>query len=159
MIDLLVIVATIVICAQLWRMGGNGKDWARHYVLPCVIALAKVYLLHWNWWALIYAPVLIGLTLQFSYGLGSHVHKFWVKIFGKGGDGNYLPVEMATRATCGFLWSLAAIVFACITQAWAHLGIYIVFFTIANTVFGALVKDVEISERGVGASIATSILV
>jgi hypothetical protein len=150
----IIIIAAIIGSARLWHMGGQGKKWARSFALPCVIALAKL-LITFNAWTLLYAPILMGMIALFSYGINAPPHKFWVKVFkGKGADGNYMPVEIATRATCGFFWSLAGIAFAWITGHWIHQIIYTVFLMVANSFWG-MVKEVEISEPGAGASVAT----
>jgi len=159
MLNWILILAVVLISGQLWRMGGDGQKWARAFVMPTLIALLKVYLLGWNWWAILYAPVLWGLMSLFSYGLSAPPHKFWVWVFGgKGSTGDYLPVECLTRATCGLFWAQAAIVFAILSGGWGYYIIYTVFLTAANAFWGT-VKEVEISERGVGASVAGSLLV
>jgi hypothetical protein len=158
--QLILIIVTILLGAQLWRMGGDGNKAMRSLWFPILIALAKFALVFPSWLALLYAPALMILIALFSYGVSAPLHILWVFIFGgKGSDGNYIPVEIATRATCGFLWSLAAIPFALISGNWIYQVLYTVFLTIANGLIGPFVKNVEISERAVGASVATAILV
>jgi hypothetical protein len=158
--QIILIVATILAGAQLWRMGGDGIKWARTFALPCLIALAKFILVFPNWLALVYAPALMVLLALFSYGISAPPHMFWVWVFGgKGADGNYIPVELCTRATCGFFWSLAAIPFAFLCGNWMYQIGYTVFLTIANAIMGVFVTNVELSERGVGASVSTAIIV
>ena len=94
----------------------------------------------------------------FSYGLSAPPHKFWVWVFGKGGDGNYKPVEIATRATCGFFWSLAAIIIPILTGKWIAFTIYMALSTTFVTLFG-LNDNVKVSEMGTGASVSTSLLI
>jgi len=148
-----IIVIAIIGSARLWHMGGQGKKWARTFALPCIIALAKL-LITFNLWVLLYAPALMALLALFSYGINAPPHKFWVWVFkGKGADGNYAPVEAATRATCGFFWSLAGITFVWMTGFWIHQIIYTVFLTAMNAFWG-MIKEVDISEPGAGASVA-----
>lgn len=154
--NIIISIAVIAICAYLWYLGGQGYKWAR-VLVGGVIGLAKVFLL-WNIFALLYWLALYIMTSLFSYGLNAPPHKFWVWVFKKGNDGNYLPVEIATRATCGFFWSLAGIVFAVITGHWIMQIAYTIFLTIAVGFFGVQ-KKVEISESGTGASVACSIMV
>ena len=157
--QLIVIIATILGCAQLWRMGGDGFKAARTFILPIVIALAKLVLVFPGFLVLLYAPLLMAAIALFSYGLKAPLHKMWVFIFGgKGSEGDYIPVEVCTRATCGFLWSLAAIPFAIATGGWVFQIVYTLFLTVANGL-QPFIKDVEISERSVGASVALAILV
>ena len=148
-----IIIVAIIGSARLWHMGGQGKKWARTVALPCIIALAKL-LITFNVWTILYAPIMMAMIALFSYGINAPPHKFWVWIFkGKGADGNYIPVEIATRATCGFFWSLAGIAFAWATGLWSHQIMYTAFLMVATVVFG-LNKNVEISELGTGASVA-----
>jgi len=162
---LAITLATILICAQLWRMGGNGYDLLRNPGVPIVLALVKLYLISLNSWSwtiwltLLYIPALWGMIQAFSYGVNAPIHKFWVWVFGQGETGNYKPVEVATRSTCGFFWSIPAAIFAIVTGNWIYFAIYVVFLTIANGVQYLLFSDVEISERVVGASVATSLFV
>lgn len=156
----ILIVATILGCAQLWRMGGDGQKAMRTFVLPLVLAIAKFILVFPNFLVLLYAPLLMALIALFSYGLKSPVHWVWVFIFGgRGSLGDYTPVEVCTRATCGFFWSLAAIPFAVVTGGWVFQILYTLFLTAANGLIGPFVENVEISERAVGASVACALLV
>lgn len=158
--QLIVIIAAILASAQLWRMGGDGQKAMRTFVLPIVLAVAKFIITFPSWLVLLYAPLLMALIALFSYGISSPVHWVWVWIFGgKGADGNYLPVEICTRATCGFAWSLAAIPFAIVTSGWVCQILYTLFLTVANGLIGPFVKNVEISERTVGASVGCSLFV
>jgi hypothetical protein len=151
--------------AQLWRMGGDGESLWRNPGVPILISVIKLTILLLNgsswmdWLSLAYIPALWGMLQAFSYGLSAPPHKFWVWVFGKGDDGNYPPVEIATRATCGFFWSIPAYIFALITGNWIAAVVYTVFLTIANGLIGGLVEDVEISERAVGGCVATSIFI
>lgn len=162
--DWLIIIITMLICAQLWRMGGDGMVWARAFVYPLLIALVKFALVgYWthpiNWLALGYMPALWALMSLFSYGLSAPPHKFWVWVFGKGDDGNYRPVEIITRATCGMFWAVAALTFAFVTHRWWAFGLYVPFLSIANGLIGGTVEDVELSERLVGLAVAFALLV
>jgi hypothetical protein len=142
----------------LWHMGGQGKKWARQCVGP-VIALGKALML-WSWlslWTPLYILCLFGALALFSYGVEAPPHKFWVWIFGKGGEGDYEPVELATRATCGFFWSLAGL---SISIPLGHLGaqfIYTVVCTLLCMFFGRQ-KDVRVSEVGTGCVVSLSVL-
>ena len=151
-------IITILLSAQLWRMGGHGMKWARAIGVTALIAVAKA-IISQNWWALGYAPLLWGMMSLFSYGVSAPPHKFWVMVFGKGDDGNYKPVEIITRATCGLFWSLPAVLFAIIGGSWLMFAVYCIVLTVANGLIGGFVKDVEISERGVGAVVSLSVFV
>ncbi|HUV84897.1 MAG TPA: hypothetical protein VMV86_04260 [Methanosarcinales archaeon] len=75
-------------------------------------------------------------------------------------DNGQIPgIEGATRASCGFFWSIPAVIFAFFTANWWLFGAYSLFLTISNGLIGALVADVEISERAVGTCVSTSIFV
>jgi hypothetical protein len=160
MLKLLYKLIVIGCCAELWHIGGSGHKWVRSYIVPIILGASKA-LLCMNFLALLYIPVLIGLLALIEYGKDSKVHRLIVKyIFkGKGSDGENLLVEITVRATCGFIWSLAGLVFAVITGHYAMLIAYSVGLTLANVIFGRLIKDVRISERGVGASVALAVLI
>ena len=162
MINTLLIIFTVCLCAQLWRAGGDGQSLYRNPGVPIVIALSKFILLlaiglHFS--VFLYALGLWAVLQGFSYGLNAPIHRFWVWLFRKGGEGNYRPVEITTRATCGFLWSLPAAIFAMTTNAWVPMIVYSIFLTVANGLIGGFVKDVEMSERLVGASVALAVIV
>lgn len=163
--NIIIYIVTILACAKMWRMGGDGQSLWRNPGVPIVIGLAKLVLLSlagWSWWnllALAYIPALWGMIQAFSYGVSSPVHKFWEWIFGQGSSGNYAPVEIASRCTCGFFWSLPAAIFAFLTGGWTLFVVYVVFLTIANGLQWLLFNDVEVSERVVGACVSTSIFV
>ena len=156
MIKVFIAISAVMASAFLWHLGGQGKKWAR-VLVGGIIGLAKA-LLVWNIFALLYWPVLYIMASLFSYGLSAPPHKFWVWAFGKGSDGGYPPVEIATRATCGFAWSLAGIVFAFIMGRWMWQIAYTVALTVLVVAFGAC-KKVEISETGTGASVALSVFI
>ena len=159
-----IIIGAILVCGQLWRMGGDGQKWARAVGCPLVICLAKFYVVgYWqdpmNWLAFAYFPAFWAMTSGFSYGVTAPPHKFWAWVFRRPqGEGTYEPVEILTRATCGFFWSLASIPFVFCGGSWLYQILYTVFLTVANGFFGR-VKNVEISERAVGTSVATALLV
>ena len=163
--SILIVIATIIAAAQLWRMGGDGQSLWRNPGVPILISLSKLLLLclsGWSWWNLLvlaYIPALWGMLQAFSYGISAPPHKFWVWVFGQGESGNYPPVEIATRCTCGFFWSLPAAVFAVVTGQWILFSIYVLFLTIMNGLQWVLFQDVEISERVVGASVSTGVIV
>jgi len=164
-LSIIIIVGTILRGAKLWRMGGDGESIYRNPGVPIVIALAKLLVLSlsgWDWWNLLvlaYIPALWGMLQAFSYGVSAPPHKFWVWIFGKGDDGNYAPVEIATRCTCGFFWSLPTVIFACLTGAWILFGTYVLFLTIINGLIWMMIPSVEHNEKAVGACVSTSIFV
>lgn len=162
MLSFIIIIITILLSAQLWRMGGNGNRAWRFIGVPTVIALGKILIsLSYGWWLLImslYAPVLWGMLSLFGYGLNSLIHKLVVDIADTGSDGNNKLVEVATRAICGFGWSLAGIVFVLLTGNWDLFFGYTLFLTMHCGLVGGLVKDVEISERVVGGALALAIL-
>ena len=142
----------ILLAAYLWHMGGQGKVWARAVCFPALLAVSKAIMTH-NFWVILYWLILWLMLAGFSYGTNAPPHRFWVWVFGKGEDGSYLPVEIATRATCGLFWGIAGVVIAYLTGHWVQFGIYLVLCTIGCTIFG-LNKKVEISECGTGASVA-----
>jgi hypothetical protein len=159
-------VFTIYLASQFWRRGGDGYPRWRNPGVPILLAVSKLisFSLFFpnaiNYLFLLYIPALWAMLQAVSYGLNAPPHKFWVWIFGKGADGNYRPVEIITRATCGFFWSLPAVVFLINNiDSYGYFIFYSIFLTIANGLIGGLVRDVEYSERGVGACVATSILI
>ena len=152
-------ILAIIFCSFLWRKGGDGFDLARNPGVPIVIGLTQLITSGYNWWLLLYIPAMWGMIQAFSYGVSAPPHKFWVWVLGKGEDGNFKPVEIATRATCGFFWSLPAILFAIFSGSWIAFSIYVVFLTIANGIIGGLVKDVDLSEKSVGAAVATCVFI
>ena len=156
MIKVFVAISAITASAFLWHLGGQGKKWARALV-GGVVGVAKALLL-WNVFALLYWLVLYVIVSLFGYGLSAPPHKFWVWVFKKGGGGDYLPVEIATRVTCGFFWSLAAVAFTLITGRWVWQIAYTVALTALVAVFG-ICKKVKISEMGTGASVALSVFI
>ena len=148
-------------CSFFWRVGGDGHDLARNPGVPIIIATSK-FLMTGNPWVLLYVPAIWGMIQAFSYGISAPPHKFWVFVFGKGEDGSYAPVEIATRATCGFFWSLPAAIFAFLSNcdvSWILFSLYVLFLTIVNGIQWKLFKNVEVSERVVGACVSTSIFV
>ena len=108
----MIYIAIILICAELWRRGGDGQSLFRNPLVPIILSLGKFYLTGYNWWVLLYIPLMWGAIQAFSYGLSSPIHKLVVWIFKRGEDGNNQVVEIVTRAICGLLWSLPASVFA-----------------------------------------------
>ena len=175
----IIAIATLVIGGELWRMGGDGQVWARAVAFPALVATSKLLILAtvfpWLWsnlYVLLYAPALWAMIAGFSYGVSAPPHKFIVWLFGaflgkqpggewwiKASGGNNRAVEVTTRAVCGFFWSLPGAIFAFVTGEWIMFSIYVVFLTIANGLIGGLVKDVEISEKGVGLCVATSVII
>jgi hypothetical protein len=158
-LNVLIILSSILFSAIFWRIGGDGSPRFRNPGVPILLSVAKFILTGFNPLVFLYIPALWAMLQAISYGLNAPPHKFWVWVFGKGNDGNYRPVEIITRATCGLFWSLPAAIFAYVTGGWVKFGVYVIFLTIANGIIGGTVKDVEVSERGVGACVATSILI
>ena len=158
-LEVILIVCTMIGCAILWRKGGDGQSLYRNPGVPVAIGLAKFILLGFNWWALLYIPLLWGAIQAFSYGLDAPIHNFWEKVFHGGSQGNMPFVEICTRATCGLLWSTPAILFAILTGHWIPFVIYSIFLTISSGLIGGLVKDVEFSERSIGACVSTAIFI
>ena len=164
-------VGTIVLGANMWRWGGDGQSLWRNPGVPILVSVAKLGLIGlaclmlgnaWNWWSmavLLYIPALYGMLQGFSYGVNAPIHKLWVWIFGQGETGNYPPVEIATRCTCGFLWSIPAAIFALFGGSWIIFGIYSIFLTIACGYIWWKYQDVEVAERATGGSVCTSIFV
>ena len=163
--NIIIYILTILACAKMWRLGGDGQSLWRNPGVPIVIGLAKLLVLSltgWSWWnllALAYIPALWGMIQAISFGVSAPPHKFWVWVFGQGESGNYPPVEIATRCTCGFFWSLPAAIFAYLTGAWLLFATYVVFLTIMNGLIWAMLPDVEHSEKAVGGCVSTAIIV
>jgi len=169
---ILIYVAVIVLCAILWRLGGNGYDLCRNWGVPIAIGLAKFYIAGQNPLMLLYIPALWAMIQGFSYGSTAPPHIFWVwvigKINGKYDDavwkykakhGGIKAVEICTRCTCGFFWSLPAAIFAFFSGAWIGFGIYVLFLTIMNGLIWYFIKDVRVNEPTVGACISTAIMI
>ena len=151
-------ILSILLCAVLWRMGGNGIPEFREFGVPITVALAKLVMVGQSY-PIYYAPMLWVMLKLFSYGISAPPHKFWVWVFGKGADGNYKPVELMTRMTCGVFWLLPTIWFAIHTHNWmAFTGYYLAGITAIGGV-GAYEKDVEISERVIGAIVGLGVVV
>ena len=148
----------ILICAQLWRMGGNGNSVFRNPIIPVVLGFSKLMLGIGIWYDLGYIFALYVALQAFSYGLDTPIHDFWERVWHCGSNGDAPFVEMCTRGTCGFLWSLPAFIFARATGHWGVAVGYSIFLTIANGLIW-LIKDVRINERLVGACVALAILV
>ena len=178
MISIIIIIVTIMVCAYFWRRGGDGQSLWRNPGVPIVISLAKFGLLCltgwsvWNLLALAYIPALWGMIQAVSYGSSAPPHKFWVFVIGhingKYNDpvwkdmaehGQITSIELCTRCTCGFFWSLPAAIFAFLSGAWVSFIFYVFFLTIVNGYIWLLIPDVEVNERAVGACVSTSILV
>ena len=147
----------ILCCSEMWRWGGSSTHDSlyRNPLVPLILACSKVLLLGGDWWAILYALALYGAIQAFSYGENAPIYKTWYFLLGF----NKNPAEFATRATCGFLWSLPAIIFAILTGNWLVFAIYSVVLTIANAMIWYKIKNVEINERLVGAVVALAILV
>ena len=156
---------TVFICSILWRWGGDGFKIARNPGVPIALGVTKLIILCMLGWSynnlivLLYIPALWAMIQGFSYGLNAPPHKFWVKIFGKGDDGNYIPVEIATRATCGFIWCLPATIFALVIGDLLSFIAYIILATISIGLIGGLNKNAEYSERMTGFFVALSLLI
>lgn len=159
MINIIITMACIVLCSECWRRGGDGEPIMRKIGVPVIITLAKFLMGGLNPLLILYGPALWASIQWFSYGLGSPIHDFWEWVFKGGEAGDSYTVEWFTRATCGFLWAVPAVIFAIITGHWLTFTFYMIYLTLANGFIGAGVEDVEISERLVGASVGLSILV
>lgn len=168
---ILIYIITIILCAIFWRLGGNGYDLLRNPGVPIVIALGKL-IATWNPWVLLYIPALWGMIQAFSYGVNAPPHKFWVWVIGtlngkyndpawRGmADNGQIPgVEVSTRCTCGFFWSIPGAIFAPFGGSWILFGVYALFLTIINGLIWLFIHDVEINEKAVGACVAQSILI
>lgn len=158
---LIIILLGMVGGAYLWYLGGQGKKWARTFAFPGILALLKILISipYFSFWNLLYMPALMGLIMLFSYGSKTLIHKFWVLFFGGGEDGSNYKVEIATRATCGFFWSLAGVFFVLGGGNILIQIFYTIFLTIANGLIGGLVKNVKISEPAVGAAVSCSLFI
>ena len=157
--NFLIIMVTILLCAELFRRGGDGEPICRKIGVPLVITLAKFLMGKFNPLLILYGPFLWAMIQWFSYGLSSPVHDFWEWVFKKGANGDCYEVEWFTRATCGMFWSMAGLVFAVVTGHWLTWTFYMIYLTLANGFIGAGVEDVEISERLVGGSVALAVLI
>lgn len=168
----------MVLCGIFWRLGGDGYGLFRNPGVPITIGLAKFlfigygFLTGWSWWILLYIPALWGMIQAFSYGITAPPHKVWVWIIGrlKGkyeniawrgmADAGQIPsIEVATRCTCGFFWSLPSVIFAFLTGEWILFGVYVAGLTIANGLIWYFIPNVETNERLVGTCIGASLLV
>ena len=160
---IIIAIACIILSGVLWHLGGQGHKWARSFGVPTVITATKLLIVlqqlgKTGWWCVCYAPLLWLMMAGFSYGLTAPPHKFWVWVFGTGDDGSVWYVELATRLTCGFFWTLSAIVFALVTGHWLPFIAYLIAGTISIGALG-LEKDVRISEIGTGASVALCVII
>ena len=153
-LTIIVAIITILLSAKLWRMGGDGKKWAR-VLVGLVISLGKGILL-WNPFTIIYWGALYGMTALFSYGVKAPPRKFWAWVLKR--DATDRLVEVFTRATCGFFWSLAGLTFLFLGGSWIKFLIYSLILIISNVWWG-LYKDVEVSERMVGGTVALTVLI
>lgn len=145
----------IALSAIFWRKGGDGQSLYRNPGVPIVIAIAKFFILGFNWWALLYILLLYGAIQGFSYGETAPIRLFWGWVF----KDNQPECGLATRATCGFLWSLPAILFAILSGSWLIWGIYALFLTVANALIWYFVDDVEVNEPLVGGCVALAVFV
>ena len=166
MIDFVLFVLTLCVCGKLWRMGGDGEKWARAVGVPATISIVKVIFCRElgasAWLCLLYGPALWVMMSLFSYGITAPPHKFVAWILGNCAfyhSGEHRPTEIVTRALCGFFWALAAGVFAYVTGAYSMWFLYVLFLTVVNGYVGGTVRDVEISERLVGAAVAFALIV
>ena len=161
--------ACIYGCGIFWHKGGQGQSLWRNPGVPTLIATTKLILLYvvsiswWNLLALLYIPAMWGMIQGISYGVSSPPHKLWVWIIGilngkynntawkDMADKGQIPgIEIATRSTCGFFWSLPATIFAFYSGAWILFSMYVIFNTIVIGLIGGLVADVKLSEESIG---------
>lgn len=161
--QLVVALAGLVAGAYLWHLGGQGHSWARKWAFPCMLGFIKVFmnLPNFYFWDLLYIPALISLMMMFSYGKTTKIHKFWMWVFGRGENVNNGShwVEIMTRATCGFFWSLAGVFFVFGGGRIETMVLYSIFLTIANGLIGGLSHNVDFSEKSVGASVSCSLFI
>lgn len=151
---------TILICANMWREGGAGHSLVRNPGVPILLAISRWmlgYPINDGITVFFYIPAAWAMIRMFSYGVKSPVHKFWVWIFGRGEDGNDVTVEFATRTTCAFFWTLPAALFCIASGKWTWYWPYVLLMSPTIGYVGATVKEVEISERVVGACVAMAI--
>ena len=141
-------ILAVPIVGIMWRIGGSGKKWVRLIGVPLILG---TLLLELGWLnGVCYSVGLWIMLALFSYGLTSPVHRFWVWLLKTGNDGNVYRVEFWTRLTCAFFWILPAVIII------GNPSIFACVFPV--TMFG-LVKDVDISEIGIGMVISLSVLI
>ena len=159
--QIILIIIGIVSGTYLWHLGGQGKKWARGWVLPILLGLLKVIMClpYFSFWNLLYIPAFIILVKSFSYGKESKVHDFLEWLFGKGGDGKWHLMEVLTRVICGFFWSLAGIFFVLGGGSWVTQVAYMVFFMLINGLVGGLAHNVKFSEKTIGGAISCSLFI
>jgi hypothetical protein len=157
MIILQIIVSLIVIyfSADFWRRGGNGNVVWRVCV-GGIIGLGKT-ILFWNPLAMIYWLYFWMATAGASYGDNSPLRIMWSWILRR--DRQDMLVQTLTRATCGFVWSLAALCFIPFGGSWIRWICYSGILTIINCTVVLHSSDVEVSERLAGGTVALAILV
>lgn len=100
----------VTLCALLYAAGGGVNNWPGNWkwcrvVYPFLGALVLTLTAGFNWWILVYGPLLWG-ALTVSYGDESHLRTWWAKVLGA--HKYDLKVKVMTRITCGFVWSLPA---------------------------------------------------
>jgi len=169
----------ICLAAYFWRLGGDGHDLYRNPGVPILLATVRYGTLclftGLSWYyllVLLYIPALWGMIQAFSYGVSAPPHKVWVWIIGKlngqydnpawkgMADNGQIPgIEVCTRSTCGFFWSIPAVIFAFLSGAWILFSIYSLFLTIACGLIYYFIPDVEINEPAVGACVSTSLII
>lgn len=163
-LDILLIlwyIGIVIISGDLWRRGGDGMPLERNPGVPILMAAAK-WISIWpltSWYIFLYIPITWAMIRMFSYGIKSPVHKFWVWFFGRGEDGNDITVEFSTRTTCAAFWTLPAAIFAVASGGWTLYWLYVFLMSATIGLVGATAKEVEISERAVGASLAMAIII
>ena len=160
-LNFIIVLLGIMAGAFLWHLGGQGYKWAREWIFPCMLGVAKIAIniTHFYFWSILYIAALMGLLSLFSYGKGTFTHKFWVSLFKKGAEGDYPPVEIATRATCGFFWSLPGLIFVWGGGSILWFAVYSVLLTVGNGIIGGLDHNVETSEPIVGALVSCSLFI
>ena len=154
MIPIVLVVMGLLLASLFWRLGGDGYSYMRYMGVPILIAFIKFYLNDYNFIYFGYIILLYSSIKLFSYGVKAPIHKIWKWILGEG-----KKTEFWTRATCGFLWSLPAGLFAYLSGAWILFIIYSALLTFGNGFIGAYVEDVEWSEKGVGLLVALSLFI
>lgn len=154
-IQIIISLIVVYFSAQWWRMGGtSNRVW--RVLVGGVIGLGKC-VLFWNPFALIYWLYFFVATALFSYGDNAPPRLFWAWILRR--DKQDMLVQTLTRATCGFVWSLAALCFIPFGGSWVRWLCYSGILTIINCTIVLHSQDVEISERIAGGTVALAILV
>jgi len=143
--------------SALWRIGGNGDSRWRSPGVPLILSIFKVLEEEEGRGkikSLVFGLAIFGV-LTISYGITAPLHKFWVKRFGRGEDGNVWIVEFMTRWTCGLAWMSPMFIYGFNLER----VLYYIVSSIAIGLIGATAKNVWVSELGVGAVVGGQVWV